>query len=97
MITSDLIEKNKKTSLVLLILSLLVFSFWVLSRIVNVYHFAIGGAIFEILWLPMIALTFILPLLSFLNWKKEKFALRSFNLISIIISISVILLVVFEV
>jgi hypothetical protein len=88
---------SAKISLVFLLLSVFIFSFWLLGRMINVYHFPFVGAIFEILWLPIIVLTFILPVLLFLNWRKEKFILRSLNLYSIIIIISVILLAIFDV
>jgi len=86
-----------KTSLVFLVLSIIVFTFWFLSRIINVYYFPFVGAIFELLWLPVIALTLLLPILSLIQWRKEKFNFRSFNLYSIIIIILIILLTIFEV
>jgi hypothetical protein len=38
-----------------------------------------------------------LPILSLIQWRKEKFNFRSFNLYSIIIIILIILLTIFEV
>ena len=48
----------------ILYLSILVSIFWICSRFVNVYRFALVGAIFEILWLPMIVMLFFLPLIA---------------------------------
>jgi hypothetical protein len=83
-----------KTSLVFSVLSIIVFTFWFLSRIINVYHFPFVGAIFELLWLPVIALTLILPILALIEWRKEKFNFRSFNLYSIIILILTIFMTI---
>ena len=42
------------------VLSLFVSLFWLSGLAINVYHFAIVGAVIEIIWLPAIALTFIM-------------------------------------
>jgi len=60
----------KKT---VLFLSIFVSLFWLISRFINIYQFALVGAIFEILWLPMILMVFCLPLISFYYLLKEKF------------------------
>ncbi len=93
---STIYIKTKK-SLIFLVLSIIIFTFWVLSVIINVYHFAFVGAIFELLWLPVITLTLILPILSLIQWRKEKFNFRSLNLYSIIILILTILLTILNV
>ena len=76
------------------ILSLLVSLFWLIGKAINVYRFAIVGAVFEIIWLPAIALTFILPVISFIFLIKEKFSLRSLYLYSFLIIVVPFLLVV---
>jgi hypothetical protein len=40
---------------------------------------------FEILWLPVIAITVALPVVAFIFWTKEKFNVRSFYLYAILI------------
>ena len=77
------------------LLSLIVFLFWLLAGVINVYHFSVVGAIFEILWLPVIAITFGLPVFSFIYWVKKKFNLRSFYFYSIIMMLATGLLIVF--
>lgn len=77
----------------ILILSLLISMYWLLGQLIHVYSQAIVGAIFEILWLPAIAMTFILPALSFMFLVKEKFDIRSLYLYSILI-ISITLLAI---
>lgn len=61
----------------ILYLSILVSIFWICSRFVNVYRFALVGAIFEILWLPMIVMLFFLPVISGYFLFKEKFSFHS--------------------
>jgi hypothetical protein len=69
----------------ILYLSMVVSIFWISSRLFNIYEFALIGAIFEILWLPMIGLVIFLPLISFYYLLKEKFSFDSTYLYSILI------------
>lgn len=85
--------KNNKSSKLYFLLSLIVFIFWLLSRVINVYQFALVGAIFEILWLPVILLTFVLPVLSLISWSKEKFILRSLHLLTLFIIVITLLMI----
>jgi hypothetical protein len=88
------ITKTGRSKLVF-ILSIVVSLFWFPGQVVNVYHFALTGAIFEFLWFPIVATTFILPIVSFIFLVKEKFSLRSFYLYSILIVVTTILVLVF--
>lgn len=69
--------QNSKESKIVFVLSLFVSTFWFLVYVVDVYHFALAGVIFELLWLPMIALIFALPVISLVLWAKEKFNIKS--------------------
>ena len=94
--TDSFTSSNKiNASKISFFLSLLVFLFWFLGGVVNVYRFSIIGAIFEILWFPLILMTFILPISSFIFWAKEKFNLRSLYLYSFFIVLATGLLIVF--
>ena len=73
------------TGKAIFILSLGVSAFWLLANLVDVYRFALTGAIFELLWLPMIAMLFGLPLLSLFLWFKEKFSIKSHYLHSLLV------------
>lgn len=89
--------KKNRTSKLYLILSMVVFIFWLLSRVINVYHFAFVGAIFEILWFPVILLMLILPVLTLISWRNEKFNLCSLHLFAlIIIAITTIMIFLFK-
>jgi len=55
--------------------------YWITANTFNVYSFALVGALFEILWLPMLLMLFGLPLICFVFWVREKFKLRSVYLL----------------
>ena len=61
----------------ILFLSILVSIFWVSTRFINAYKYALVGVVFEILWLPMILLIFCLPVISLYFLLKEKFSFKS--------------------
>lgn len=67
--------------------------FWVLSKKINVYKYNLMGAVFEILWLPMIVALLTLPLLAGWFLFKEKVTLYSLNIYTLLITFSTILIV----
>ncbi len=87
--------KNSKNSKIVLILSIFTSGFWYLGQNIDVYRFVLVGAIFEILWLPMLAMLFFLPIISLILLVKEKFNIKSLYLYSILIIIATILFMVF--
>lgn len=74
-----------KTSKIVFLLSVAVALYWVLGWTINVYSNAFVGTVFEITWLPVIAMTIILPVVSLVLLVKEKFNFRSLYLYSILI------------
>jgi len=76
-------------------LTIFVLLFVGLSRLLNIYQFAFVGAIFEILWLPVILLLFILPILSIIYWVQDKFNPKSIYLYSMILGIAGVVLMVY--
>lgn len=77
------------------ILSLIIFAFWSASRLIDVYHFAVVGAIYEFLWIFMLVGLFLLPVISIIFLIKEGFKLRSFYLYTLIVTVTNILLMIF--
>ena len=61
-------------------------AFWIITKLVPVYENKIVGAVYELLWLPVVVILFILPLFSFLLWAGEKFRVQSAHLFSIILA-----------
>jgi len=84
-------HKNTLTSKIVFSLSLIVFLFWLQGWVINVYQIAIVGVIYEIIWLPIIALTFILPVLILVLWFKEKFDFRSLYFYSLLLVTATVL------
>ncbi len=65
--------------------------FWIITKLVPIYENKIVGAVYEMLWLPVVIILFILPLFSFLLWAGEKFTLKSAHLLSIVLAALAIL------
>ena len=86
--------KNSRNSKVVLLLSVLVSGFWWLGKVTDVYRFAFVGAIFELLWLPMLGMFVILPIMSLIFLVKEKSNFRLLYLFSILIVVATILFMV---
>jgi hypothetical protein len=61
----------------LLVAIILITVFWLTGKNVNVYQASFVGAIFEIIWLPMILFTFILPLVCIYFWSSERWSYKS--------------------
>jgi hypothetical protein len=87
--------KNSKRSKIIFLLSLLVSIIWVLGKTINIYQLAIIGAIFELMWLPVLALTPILLIGSIIFWIKDKLNFKSLNLYSFLVILITILFTIF--
>ncbi len=85
-------KKNIKAGKVICMLSIFVLLFISFISFFDVYHFILVGVLYEILWLPMIAMIFILPVLAFIFWRKDGFRIKSVYPIIILIFIVVICL-----
>jgi len=77
---------HNRPSKIIFIITILVCSFWITSHIINIYDFPFLGALFEIAWLPMLALIIILPVLTLIYWIIQKFRVNSYHLYAFIIS-----------
>lgn len=83
-----------KISKVIFLLSIGILAFWLPGKIINIYHYAFVGVIFETLWLPAIVLTFSLPVFSFIVWSKENFNLKSLSLYAFLVTVITILVMI---
>jgi hypothetical protein len=86
--------KNSKTSKLVFLLSILVSGCWLLGQVLNVYRFALVGAIFEIFWFPGLAMLFVLPILSIVMLFKEKANIKSLYVYSILFCVASILIMI---
>lgn len=87
---------NTKKSKTIFLLSLLVSIICILGRTINVYQFAIVGAIFEMLWLPVLGMLFLLPIISLVLLVKERVNLRSLYIYSILNGMATIFFMIFD-
>jgi hypothetical protein len=71
------VNQEKKIFRVLMLLHALLIVFWLVFKYYNVYQTKIGGAIAELLWLPMLLLLFVLPLTDLFLWFRDNFRIRS--------------------
>jgi len=74
------------------VISFFVALFWIIGNTADVYHFAITGAFYELLSLPMLALIIFLPGISIFLFIKDKFNRRSLALFSLLLLTPTILL-----
>lgn len=66
---------NKAVAKVFLIISFFCFTYWIGAYLIgDIYRWALLGAIFEILWLPALAVMYLLPafLLLLAMWNRFK-------------------------
>ncbi len=77
---------NKNNARAVFILSVLAFTYWllVLYVITDVYRHAALGALYEILWLPMLVCVVALPGISILQMIKTKWSAGSYQFFSLL-------------
>ena len=87
-------EKLITNEKLLLALSSSMLLYWLLGKITDIYQIIVLGVIYEILWLPMLALLFLLPIINTYAIFKNKNSLISyFSLALNIITILIVFLV----
>jgi hypothetical protein len=74
----------------LLVLSISMLLFWLLSKTIDVYQITFLGVLYEIIWLPMLVMLFVLPIINIYSLFKIKNSLMSYfslalNIITIVI------------
>lgn len=80
------------TDKIIFALSALVCIFWYAGQYINVYQVAVVGVLFEVAWLPMLALFIILPILSVRLLTREKISIRSLPLYSLLLLLTTFLI-----
>ena len=73
-------------------MSVFVLFYVVIFKAVNPYKYAVVGAVYEILWLFIVAAIFIIPVIALWVIFKNKFSIKSFYLYSLLISAATIVL-----
>lgn len=81
---------NKK---LIIALSILILSYWLLCKTIDVYKYTILGVLSEILWFPMIAMLFLLPIINtYAIFKNKNSLFLYFNLALNLITILIVFL-----
>lgn len=90
-------SKNDETNWfsILLLVNFFAVTFWIVSQNVDVYRYAIVGAIFELFWLPIIASLLLMPFVSIFFWYKDKFKKKSKFVYLLFVSLLSIILALF--
>jgi hypothetical protein len=70
-------NKNIRAGKIMLIVSICMPLIIIYASIFNVYDYALIGAVYELVWLPLIGMLFILPVITFIYWSKDKFRFMS--------------------
>jgi len=85
------IQNNKQSKFVLCI-SVFVLIYVIIFKAVNPYKYAVVGAVFEILWLFIMAAIFIIPIIALWVLFKNKFSIKSSYFYTLLISGATIVL-----
>ena len=86
--------RNSRDHKVLFVTSITVVIIVLVSRVVNVYNFAVSGAIFELINLPLLALLFGLPVYCLYVFWKDRFNPKSLALYSALMLTTAIILMI---
>ena len=86
-------EKLITNEKLLLALSSSMLLYWLLGKITDIYQITVLGVIYEILWLPMLALLFLLPIINtYAIFKNKNSLFLYFNLALNLITILIVFL-----
>ncbi len=81
---------NKK---LFVVFNILILSYWLLCKTIDVYKYTIIGVLSEILWFPMIAMLFLLPIINtYAIFKNKNSLFLYFNFALNIITILIVFL-----
>jgi hypothetical protein len=64
------------------------YGFWIMGNFVDVYKSNFAGAVFEALWLPMLAMIFLLPVYSGILGFTQKGRPRLFSFILLFVNVA---------
>ena len=87
--------KNTGINKVLFILSIVTILYWLTAKSSNVYNNAFIGAVFELLWLPMIVSVFIGPVFSIILFVKDKYNPGSLAIYATVLQLVALYILIF--
>ena len=87
--------KSDNTAKIILVASIIVFTFYFVGYLLaDVYQYPIVGAIYELLWLPMLASLLVIPIISVFVFIKKNDKSRIYAALSVVFIISSIIFMV---
>ena len=87
--------QNTKQSKIIFGISVLTLLLVVVFQSIDIYKYAIVGAVFEMLWLFIVAAVFILPIVAIWGLFKYNFSIKSYYFVTLFISV-ISLIVLFK-
>jgi hypothetical protein len=69
--------QNRNKFRVISLISCLTFTFWIVGQKIDIYKYKALGAIFEMLWFPILISIFTIPFFTFYFWSQEKYKIKS--------------------
>lgn len=87
--------KNSGINKLLFILSIITILYWLTAKSLNVYNNAFIGAVFELLWLPMIISVFIGPVFSIILFVKDKYNPGSLAIYATVLQLVALYILIF--
>lgn len=72
--------QQKVSKRLFFLLSIFVLLYWITAACLPVYVNKFTGIFFEMLWFPVLLLTFIIPLIALMAWISDRFNWRSLYL-----------------
>ena len=84
---NSLPNRENKLGKIIFGMSALTLLLIIVFRSIDIYKYAVVGAIFEMLWLFIIATIFILPIVAIWELFRKGFSFKSFYLFTILISV----------
>ena len=89
------ITSNTREIKILFIASLITTIYWITSRVIDVYDYALLGAVFESIWIFMVVSVFAVPVIALIFLLRSKFRAGLLLWLSIIISIASLFVIIF--
>lgn len=86
---------NEKLAYFIFLTAIFTFMYWLVSKKIDVYKYALVGGIFELLWLLMILAVVIIPFISIATIIMQPTSIKSLAIYSLLISIATILVLQF--
>ena len=87
---------HKNSGRIIFAMSIAVSLFWMISQQMNVYQYALTGALYELLAIPMLLLFVFLQTVVFINMVKERFSFKTYSIYTFLLLSGTFVLVVYQ-